>query len=138
MSGMGECLPQAESLINKLQDVELIDGTTLAATQGGKQADRQGERRAWVTSALPEMVLRELQHRGLLGEGASVAMWLLGYVELREARGRTAGFRVMAGSHEHASVQPGTVVALQASGNPMRGVSTPTGGGPPQQPLPHP
>ncbi|MCX5658334.1 MAG: SNF2-related protein [Planctomycetota bacterium] len=81
-SSKGERLPQAESLINKLQDVDLVEGTAVEATQGGKQADRQAERRAWVTSALPEMVRRELQHRGLLDEGASVAMRLLGYVEL--------------------------------------------------------
>jgi hypothetical protein len=68
----GHRLPNAELLLNTLRDIQPALETLLDP----------GRRRDLVATVLPEMLRRDVEHRGLLREGSSLAMQLIGWVEL--------------------------------------------------------
>lgn len=68
----GGRLPAAETIMNQLREV-------VPAPQGFTSPEI---RRELVTSVLPEMLRREVEHRSLMREAGSMAMHLVGWVEL--------------------------------------------------------
>jgi len=68
----GHRLPTGESLLNKLDEMTSPADALLEANR----------RAGIVASALPDMLRREVEHRGLLREDASLATQLIGWIEL--------------------------------------------------------
>lgn len=72
VDGAGNRLPTADAMLTQLREIQpAVEG----AISGGK-------RQELVTSTIPEMLRREVEHRGLLQEGTSLAMQLVGWVEM--------------------------------------------------------
>ncbi len=72
VSGAGHRLPNGEALLAGLRGIQ-------PAVEGALDAER---RRHLISSVLPQMLRRDVEHRGLLGEGSSLAMRLVAWVEL--------------------------------------------------------
>jgi len=72
ISANGSRLPQAEGQLSRLMELEATSANVTAVEQ----------RASWVQSAVPEMLRRELRHRGLLDDAASVSTRLLAWIEV--------------------------------------------------------
>jgi hypothetical protein len=68
----GHRLPNGEALLTGLREIQ-------PAPEGVLDTAR---RRHLVSAVLPQMLRRDVEHRGLLSEGSSLAMWLVAWVEL--------------------------------------------------------
>ena len=73
MDAKGHRLPTGDAILAGLREVQ----PALEAV-----FDRP-MRNELLASVLPEMLRREVEHRGLLREGSSLAMQLIGWVELQ-------------------------------------------------------
>jgi hypothetical protein len=71
INSAGHRLPTGETLLHSLRD-------TQPALEGVLDRTKRNE---LITSVLPEMLRREVEHRGLLREGSSLAMKLIGWME---------------------------------------------------------
>jgi superfamily II DNA or RNA helicase len=72
VNSAGNRLPNGEALLNGLGEIQ-------PALEGALDPDR---RRHLISAVLPQMLRRDVEHRGLLGEGSSLAMRLVAWVEL--------------------------------------------------------
>jgi len=72
LSADGERVPQVEALGLRIAELS-------ASASGGSTPGNAAD---LLRARLPEMVRRELQHRGLLTDGASVAMRLIAWVQV--------------------------------------------------------
>ena len=68
----GHRLPTGETLLGNVRDIQPALDSVMAPER----------RRQLIASVLPEMLRRDVEHRGLLGEGSSLAMQLVGWIEL--------------------------------------------------------
>ena len=68
----GHRLPTGEALLSGIREIQPAPAGVLTNEQ----------RKELVASTLPEMLRREVEHRGLLTEDSSLAMQLIGWVEL--------------------------------------------------------
>ena len=73
VSSAGHRLPNGDALLSGLREIQ-------PALEGVLDTDR---RRHLISAVLPQMLRRDVEHRGLLGEGSSLAMQLVAWVELR-------------------------------------------------------
>jgi hypothetical protein len=68
----GHRLPNGEALLGGLREIQ-------PALEGVLDTDR---RRHLISAVLPQMLRRDVEHRGLVGDGGSLAMRLVAWVEL--------------------------------------------------------
>jgi hypothetical protein len=68
----GRRVPTGEGLLNSLREIQ-------PATEGVLDQER---RRQLIDAVLPEMLRRDVEHRGLLLEGGSLSTQLIAWIEL--------------------------------------------------------
>lgn len=69
---VGNRLPSGENLLNSIREIQPAAESALDVHQ----------RRHLISAVLPQMLRRDLEHRGLIGDGTSLAIQLVGWAEL--------------------------------------------------------